>query len=620
MNKYPRWKYVFLIVVFIIGVIYALPNLFGENPAVQISPHTGYPLDKSLNQQIVDVLTSHKIPYSSISGDSKSLLVRFSNADNQIKANDLIKSSLGDNYTVALNLASATPRFLTAIGAHPMKLGLDLQGGVHFLLAIDVDSLIKKRVNGYMRGIGDELRSQHIRYTGLTRTVDNRIIMQFPSAEAMAKASQLITKQYTDLTVDANSDGGVYQLTALMSPAAIINAQNNAIEQTTSILRNRINELGVSEPIVQRQGAERIAVDLPGVQDTARAQEILGGTATLEFHLVDDQHDVAQALSGSAPAGSKIYYTQDGEPVLLKEQVVLTGTSITNATSTYGEDGKPSVNIWLGGGGESSFYKLTGQNVGHGMASVYIETTMTPAVKDGKTVYIPHTTEKVINVATIQSALPNNFQITGLTDANQARDLALLLRAGALPTTITIIEETTVGPSLGKQNINMGIFSVEIGLAVIVLFMIAYYRVFGLVADIALFMNMVLLVAVLSIIGATLTLPGIAGIVLTMGMAVDANVLIFERIREEMRNGMSPHACIEAGFQKAMSTIIDANVTTLIAALALFGIGTGAVRGFAVTLTLGILISMFTAIMGTRAMVHLIYGRKHHIKKLSIGI
>ncbi|NNM58193.1 MAG: protein translocase subunit SecD [Legionellales bacterium] len=620
MNKYPRWKFGLLLVVLILGIVYAFPNLFGENPAVQISPHTGYTVDKAVNQKIVDILTSNKIPYTSISGDNNLLLIRFSNADNQIKANDLIKTAMGDNYTVALNLASATPSFLTDIGANPMKLGLDLQGGVHFLLAIDVDTLIKKRVAGYMRGIGDELRAQHIRYTGLNRTTNNQIVMQFSSSDTMNQASQLITKQYTDLTVQTTDTNGIYQLTALMSPAAIINAQNNAIEQTTSILRNRINALGISEPIVQRQGAERIAVDLPGVQDTARAQEILGGTATLEFHLVDDQHDLAQALSGNVPAGSKIYYSQDGQPVLLKDQVVLTGTSITNATSSYSEDGKPSVNIWLGGGGESNFYKLTGQNIGHGMASVYIETTMTPVLKDGKTVYVPHTTEKVINVATIQSALPNNFQITGLTDANQARDLALLLRAGALPTTITIIEETTVGPSLGKQNINMGIFSVEIGLAVIVLFMIAYYRVFGLVADIALFMNLVLLVAVLSIIGATLTLPGLAGIVLTMGMAVDANVLIFERIREEMRNGMSPHACIEAGYQKALATIVDANVTTLIAALALFGIGTGAVRGFAVTLTLGILISMFTAIMGTRAMVYLIYGRKHHIKKLSIGI
>lgn len=620
MNNYPRWKYILLTVVFAIGFIYALPNLFGENPAVQISPHAGSTIDQTVKQEVQQALTQNQIHSIGITSDAQSMLVRFPDADSQIKANDVIKTALGDNYTVALNLASTTPAFLRAIGANPMKLGLDLQGGVHFLLAIDIDSLIQKRVVGYMRGIGDTLRNNHIRYSGLSRTPDNQIVMQFSNAAAMQQTAAIIAKQYTDLTVQTSDKNGLYQLKTFMSPAAIISAQNNAIDQTTNILRNRINELGVSEPIVQRQGAERIAVDLPGVQDTARAQEILGGTATLEFHLVDDNNDVAQALKNGAPAGSQIYYGQDGQPILLKDQVVLTGTSITNATSSYGEDGKPSVNIWLGGGGESAFYKLTGQNVGHAMAAVYIETDLTATEQKGKTVYVPHTTQKVINVATIQSALPNNFQITGLTDAKEARDLALLLRAGALPTTITIIEESTVGPSLGKQNIHMGVFSVEIGLAIIVLFMLFYYRAFGLMADIALLMNMVLLVAALSIIGATLTLPGIAGIVLTMGMAVDANVLIFERIREEMRNGMSPHACIEAGFEKAFSTIVDANVTTLIAAVALFGIGTGAVKGFAVTLTLGILISMFTAIMGTRAMVYVVYGHRRQIKKLSIGI
>ncbi|MFN7098204.1 MAG: protein translocase subunit SecD, partial [Gammaproteobacteria bacterium] len=528
--------------------------------------------------------------------------------------------SLGDNYTVALNLASATPRVLTAIGANPMKLGLDLQGGVHFLLAIDVDSLIQKRVVGYMRSIGDQLRSDHVRYTGLSKTSTNQIVMQFSNAKDMQQAATMIGQQYTDLTVQTTDKNGLYQLTANMSPAAIISAQNNAIEQTTSILRNRINALGISEPVVQRQGAERIAVDLPGVQDTARAREILGGTATVEFHLVDDKDDVQQALKGSPPAGTQIYYAENGQPVLLYDQIVLTGSSITNATSSFGEDGKPAVNIWLGGGGESSFYRITGQNVGHPMATVYIETNFESTIKDGKTIYVPHTSQKVINVATIQSALPNNFQITGLTDAKEASNLALLLRAGALPTAINVIEESTLGPSLGKENIKMGVFSVEVGLTIIVLFMLFYYRVFGLFADIALLMNMVLLVAALSILGATLTLPGIAGIVLTMGMAVDANVLIFERIREEIRNGMSPHACIEAGYEKALATIIDSNVTTLIAALALFGIGTGAVKGFAITLTLGILISMFTAIMGTRAMVYIVYGSRRQINKLSIGI
>ncbi len=620
MSKYPRWKYILLIVVLVIGVIYAIPNLFGDTPAVQISPHTGYSLTQDVKNQIQQVLAQNKIAAQSITESNDTLLVKLKDADTQIKANDLIKKTLGENYTVALNLANNTPRFLSMIGAHPMKLGLDLQGGVHFLFAVDVDSLLQRRVSGEMRNIGDELRTQRIRYSELVRTSDNTISMQFRDSADMQKAAQFISTQFPDLLVQTKTEKGQNELTAQMTPAALISAQNTAIEQTTTILRNRINLLGVSEPIVQRQGAERIAVDLPGVQDTAHAKQIVGGTATIEFHLVDDKHDAQQAIDGHPPAGSRIYYTQDGQPILLQNQVVLSGASITNASSTFGEDGKPSVSITLGGGGEASFYRLTGENVGHPLAIVYIETNMTANTVNGKTTYIPHTTEKVISWPTINSALPNNFQITGLQDPTEARNLALLLRAGALPTAISIIEESTVGPSLGKENIKMGIFSVEVGFAVIVLFMLLYYRVFGLIADLALVMNLILLIAALSILGATLTLPGIAAIVLTMGMAVDANVLIFERIREELRQGMSPHASIEAGFEKAYATIVDANVTTLIAAIALFGIGTGAVKGFAVTLTLGILTSMFTAILGTRAVVYLFYGRQRQIKKLSIGI
>jgi preprotein translocase subunit SecD len=621
MNKYPRWKYIVLLTALIIGLIYAIPNFFGDTPAVQISPHSGYSITPAVVDQIKQVLNQNQITYSSTEMQDQLLLVRFHDADSQIKANDVITNALGNNYTVALNLASSTPKVLSAIGANPMKLGLDLQGGVHFLLAIDVNSLLQHRISGYMRSIGDELRNARIRYSGLTRSDDNQIAMQFRSVDDMQKASQLVTRQYPDLQVTTSNQNGILQLTAQMTPAAIINAQNYAVEQTTTILRNRINELGISEPIVQRQGADRIAVDLPGVQDTTRAQQILGGTAMLEFHLVDEQHDPQAAVNGTTPAGSKLYHMTDGQPILLLNPVVLSGTAITNATSGFSDDGRPSVNIWLGGGsGEANFYRITRANINHALATVYIESTMTPKVVDGKTTYVTQTSERVINVATIQSALGNQFQITGLEDSNYARNLALLLRAGALPAPISIIAESTVGPTLGKENIKMGLFSVEIGFIIIVLFMVLYYRTFGLIADLALFMNVVLLVAALSILGATLTLPGIAGIVLTMGMAVDANVLIFERIREEIRNGMSPHACIEAGFEKALSTIVDANVTTLIAALALFGIGTGAVKGFAITLTLGILTSMFTAIMGTRALVYLIYGNKRQIKKLSIGI
>ena len=620
MIHYPRWKYALLILIFIMGVIYALPNVFGEDPSVQISPHSGYTVNADMQQAVITLLKTDQLTYTSLKADDKGLLIRFKDADTQIKANDLLQAQFQDHYTTALNLADATPAWLSALGARPMKLGLDLQGGIHFLLAIDMDSLLNKRMLGYQKSIADALRTEKIRYTDFTLSSAQVLQIHLLDASSLQSAMKLINKNAPDLLL-VPSDGTDHSiLTVQLTPAALIDAQNNAIEQTMTILRKRINALGLSEAIVQRQGTARIAIDLPGVQDTARAKEILGGTATVEFHLVDPTHDPRAAVKGSVPAGDTLYYSETGQPVLLQNQVVLSGSSITNATSTYGEDGKPTVNIWLGGGGESQFYRFTGQHIGDGMATVYIETTMTPVVKDGKTLYQPVSTAKVINIATIQSALPNTFQISGLSDPVEARNLALLLRSGALPTAISIIEESTVGPSLGKNNIKMGVFSVEIGLLVIVLFMAAYYRLFGIFADIALVMNLVLLIAALSIIGATLTLPGIAGIVLTMGMAVDANVLIFERIREEIRNGISPHACIEAGYEKALSTIIDANVTTLIAALALFGIGTGAVKGFAITLTLGILISMFTAIMGTRAMVYVAYGKQPRIKRLSIGI
>lgn len=617
MTHYPRWKYVLLILVSLIGLIYAIPNLFGEDPSVQISPHKGYEADQSLSQAVKTFLSQQGIAVADMGIVDQSLVVRFKGADDQIRANDILQAKWGDHYTTALNLASATPTWLTHLGAHPMKLGLDLQGGIHFLLAIDMDSLMQKRMSGYQKGIGDLLRTQRVRYSDLSQGSDGRIQLELNDANNKTVAQGLIQKNFPDLLLKSSADN---RLEISLAPVSLLEAQKQAVEQTITILRNRINALGVAEPIVQQQGLSRIAIDLPGVQDTARAKEILGGTATVAFQMVDTQHDIQAALAGTVPAGDTLYYTEEGQPVLLKNEVVLSGSSITNATSSYGEDGKPTVNIWLGGGGESQFYRFTGQHIGDAMATVYIETNMVPVVTGNTIKYQPQTHSKVINIATIQSALPNTFQISGLSDANEAKNLALLLRSGALPTAISIIEESTVGPSLGKNNIKMGVFSVEVGLAIIVIFMALYYRVFGVFADLALLMNLILLVAALSIIGATLTLPGIAGIVLTMGMAVDANVLIFERIREELRLGMSPHAAIEAGYEKAFATIVDANITTLIAALALFGIGTGAVKGFAITLTLGILISMFTAIMGTRALVYLAYGRRPRIERLSIGI
>lgn len=621
MNKYPRWKYGLIIFLIVVGIVYALPNLYGQDPAVQISAHRSQGIAPETIKLIQNTLATNDLTYKSITEQSGGdLLIRFTNAESQLKAQDILKDQLGDDYTTALNLASTTPRWLTALGANPMKLGLDLQGGVHFLLAIDVDSLIQRRVSGDAKSIGDELRTQRIRYTGLMTTKDNTININFRDQADLDKAAGMIGTSFPDLqgVKSTQSNNGNYQLTLAMTPAALIKAQDYAVEQTTTILRNRVNELGVAEPIVQRQGVNRVSVDLPGVQDTARAKQILGGTATLEFKLMDTQNNPDQAAAGLIPSGDKLYQ-YEGRPVLLIDRVVLSGTSITGASSSVGDNGLPNVDIILGGGGEALFYRITGDNVGKPLAIVYVETKMERQVKDGQTTYIPRKSEKVINIATIQSALGNRFQITGLADSQEAQNLALLLRAGALPAPISIIEESTVGPSLGKENIKMGILSVEIGFILIVLFMMMYYRFMGFVADIALFLNLVFMMAALSIINNTLTLAGIAGIVLTVGMAVDANVLIFERVREELRNGLSPHAAIKAGYERAFSTIVDSNLTTLIAAIALAGIGTGSIKGFAVVLIIGLLTSMFTAITVTRAIIHLVYGNRT-IKKLSIGI
>ncbi len=618
MNKYPWWKYLIILAVIAFGIIYSVPNLFPDDVAVQISAHTGYTMDQATIDTVKKTLSSHNISYKSITKqDEHTLLIRFKTAEEQLRANDLLKTNLGDNYTVALNLASSTPYWMTDIGANPMKLGLDLRGGVHFLLAIDVESLMKRRINGDVRSIGSELRNKRVRYRGLTMQ-DNVITINFKKDDDLNKAVTIIKQNFPELQLKINRSEGNESIRAQMSPEAKLKSQNYAVDQTTTILRNRINELGIAEPIVQRQGAERIAVDLPGVQDTARAKQILGGTATLEFHLVDVEHDPSQAKTSGAPFGTKLYVYED-RPYLLKTQSILSGTSITGASSTIGHDGRPSVDIRLGGGGEAMFYRITSENVGKPLSIVYVETKMQAKKDAGKVTYIPRKTEKVINIATIQSALGNNFQITGLTDAREARNLALLLRAGALPAPISIIEESTVGPSMGRSNIDKGLLSLELGMIFIVVFMAIYYRLFGFFADIALMFNLLLLVAILSILGMTLTLPGIAGIVLSVGMAIDANVLIFERIREELRNGMSPQAAIKAGYERAFATIVDSNVTTLIAGAALFGIATGAIRGFAVTLCIGLMCSMFTTITGTRAIVNLTYGTRS-VKKLSIGI
>ncbi len=618
MSRFATWKFVLIILVTLFGIIYAVPNWYGDEPAVQISTSNEAAID-ALPSQVEKLLAAANLPIKSYQTQSDGLLVRFNSTNDQLAAQTQLAGQLGSQYAVALNLAPTTPKWLTSIGANPMRLGLDLRGGVHFLLAIDVNALLNRRISGDSRSISDELRSQNIRYSSINVTPDNHIILGFRDADAANKASRLVASQFPELLLVANNKDNLLELNFSMTPQAVIDAQNYAVEQTTTILRNRINQLGIAEPTVQRQGADRIAVDLPGIQDMTRARQILGGTATLEFRLVDVNHDPNAAAQGVVPAGDKLYRSDDG-PILLQNRVILSGTSITGAVASTGEDGRPSVNIRLGGGGEATFYRITGDNVGKPLAIVYVESKMTPAEQDGKTVYHTQKSERIISVANIQSALPNQFQITGLSSATEANDLALLLRAGALPAPISIIEESTIGPTLGAQNIHKGVMSVEIGFILIVVFMAIYYSLMGLIADVALLLNLILIIAVLSVLGATLTLPAIAGIVLTVGMAVDANVLIFERIREELRLGMSPQASIQAGFERAFATIVDANVTTLIAAIALFGIGTGAVKGFAVTLTIGILISMFTAVTATRALIYLCYGGRKKVQRLSIGI
>jgi len=618
VNRYPLWKNIFLGIIIVLAFIYASPNLFGEDPAVQISGKHGALIDQAVLTQVKQVLAQQDIPFKSAEIQSQNLLVRFYDTDMQLKATDYIKGTLGDDYTVALNLAPATPHWLVALGAHPMKLGLDLRGGVHFLLNVDVNSVVSHRQAGTVASMISDLRDKRIRYASINLQKNNGILLGFREAAQKTAALNFLRSDFPELIFTDISTGNDYSLSAVLSPAGLQKIQEYTLGQTMTTLRNRVNELGVSEAIVQQQGNDRVSVDLPGIQNTAHAKDILGGTATVEFHLVDTQHDPRTAVAGFAPAGSALYSYKD-QPVLLKNQILLTGASITDASSGFDQFGKPSVNIRLGGGGESLFNRITAENVNQPMATVYIETTFDTKIVNGKPVKIPTKTEKIINIATIQSALGNSFQVTGLNSAHEAQNLALLLRAGALPAAIDYAEERTVGPTLGKENIHKGVLSIEVAMVLVIIFMALYYRVFGLIADVALILNLVLLTALLSLLGATLTLPGMAGIVLTLGMAVDANVLIFERIREEMRNGMTPQASISAGFERALVTIIDANVTTLIVAMVLFGIGTDAVKGFAVTLTLGIVTSLLTAIMLTRAMVNAVYGYRT-VKKLSIGI
>ena len=618
-NRYPLWKHLLIAAVLAAGVVFALPNVFGEDPAVQISGERGVAIDTGLAARVAGALEAGGVPAHSVALEDGRLLARFGDTETQLKAQDLLRADLGPGYIVALNLAPAMPRWLAATGLLPMYLGLDLRGGVHFLMEVDMPAAVAQAEERYTGDVRTLLREARVRYRSVGRDPQGGLHVRLRSSEARDEAVRRIDREFPDLTVTEEDLGGEeFRLRLALNEEAVQATREFALQQNVTTLRNRVNELGVAEPVIQRQGDRRIVVQLPGVQDTARAKDILGATATLEFRMVDEEHSVSDAQGGRVPAGSRLYHERNGRPVLLYRQLMLTGDSIIDAASGIDQQtGSPAVFITLDGKGARLFSERTKDKIGRSMAVVFIENKTDLRRVDGRDVRSRRTIEEVINIAVIRDRLGKRFQITGLDNTAEARDLALLLRAGALAAPIEIIEERTVGPSLGQDNIDQGLRSVIIGFCLVLGFMAFWYRRFGLVANLALAANLVLIVAVLSMLQATLTLPGIAGIVLTVGMAVDANVLIFERIREELRNRNTPQASIQSGYQKAFSTILDANVTTLIAAVVLFGFGTGPIKGFAITLSIGIVTSMFTAIMGTRAVVGLVYGGRR-VTALSI--
>ena len=609
LNQYPAWKYLVIGAVLLVGLFFALPNVFGEDPAVQISGDRGVRIDEDALARVVAFLEAKGFDLRGASLENERLLVRFRDTEAQLKAKDALIGELGPGYIVALNLAPAMPDWLASTGILPMYLGLDLRGGVHFLMEVDMDAAVKQAQERYVSDIRSSLREEKLRYRSVARQASGDLLVRFRDAETREGAYELLRQEMPELTVSEETVGEDFQLIVKLGEQAREEIRSFALQQNITTLRNRVNELGVAEPVIQQQGSTRVVVQLPGVQDTSKAKEIIGATATLEFRMVDEDNSLQEALDGRTPAASRLYRERNGAPVLLKKQLMITGDSIIDAASGIEQlSGSPAVFITLDGKGARIFSERTKDQIGRRMAVVFIEHKTETLLVDGEFKKRKRIIEEVINIAVIRDRLGKRFQISGLDSTEEARDLALLLRAGALAAPIDIIEERTVGPSLGQENIDQGFRSVIIGFILVLVFMAVYYRVFGLVANLALATNLVLIIAALSLAQATLTLPGIAGIVLTVGMAVDANVLIFERIREEIRNGNTPQASIHAGYEKALLTIFDANITTLIAAVLLFGFGTGPIKGFAVTLSIGIATSMFTAIMGTRAVINLIYG------------
>ncbi|GAB3670148.1 protein translocase subunit SecD [Salinisphaera aquimarina] len=617
MNRYPLWKYLLLLAVLAVGVLYALPNLYGEKPAVQVSQASGDAATPALVQRVQRTLDDADVSPIEVTLEDGRLLALYDGAETQLKAAGVLKRQLGDDFTVALNLAPSTPDWLRSVGAEPMALGLDLRGGVHFLLEVDMETVFNETYDRYARDIPRFLREQSLRYSRASREGD-AVRLVFPNEQVMDEAQSALGSEFSVLQFKA-APNAQNTLLATLTETEAKRITDFALQQNLTTLRNRVNELGVAEPLVQRQGDSRIVVELPGVQDTAEAKRLLGKTATLEYRLVAQGKDAQAAKrSGNVPAGTELYETRDGQPILLDQDVIASGDQLVDASSGFDQQsGSPAVFVTLDGQAASKMFDVTSAHVGDPMAVLFIENKVDTSYVDGKEVRTRKKVEQVISVASIRSAFGKRFQTTGL-ERGEAHDLALLLRAGALAAPVNIVEERTIGPSLGADNIAQGRLAVIVGFLLVVVFMVVYYRGFGLFANAALFMNLVLIVALLSLLQATLTLPGIAGIVLTIGMAVDANVLIFERIREELDAGNTPQSAIKSGYDKAFSSIADANITTLIAAVVLFGFGTGPIKGFAITLSLGIITSMFTAIVGTRAIANLVYGRKRRLNSLSI--
>jgi len=609
MNHYAGWKNALIAFFLFLLTLYALPNIYGSDLAIQISGTGDYIVNDQDVRDIESALADNDIEHKSIGLVNSRILIRFDDSQSQLSSKALLKENLSRNYVVALNLAPSIPKWLSNIGGKAMSLGLDLRGGVHFLLEVDMDAVIATSIDRYENELRSILKKDRL-YRKILKE-NNSLVVIFKEQNLKDQAKKVIKEELPDLMIVEGTESEL-QLSLEITTDAQIASKKSALEQNITTLRNRVNELGVAEPIIQRQGTERIVVQLPGVQDTARAKEILGAVATLEFRLVDEKNDHQSAIdSGKIPSGSKLYYFKDGRPLLLKTSVIATGENIVDAASSVDQkNNSPMVSITLDSAGGRSMLETTKEYVQHRMAVVFIENKVETILKDGETIKNRSKTQDIINAATIQGIFSNRFQITGIASSREARNLALLLRAGSLSAPIEIIEERTIGPSLGADNIQKGLMSVLVGFVLVLVFMGWRYRVFGLVANIALTLNLVTIVSILSLIQATLTLPGIAGIVLTVGMAVDANVLIFERIKEELRANKNIQKAISMGYGKALLTIADANITTLIASLVLFSFGTGAVKGFAVTLSIGIITSMFTAIIVSRAIINLIYGGK----------